>query len=71
MRTIVLTTKPTSSTKAWKRRSRDLVKQASPLKLGYAAVRCRNQRENEAQISMTTARERGEGLLRRSFFLGF
>ena len=59
MRTIAVLTKPDLIDEgAEKEVLETLLNQRAPLKLGYAMVRCRNQRENEAQISMAVARER-------------
>ena len=56
-RTIAVLTKPDLIDQgAEKEVLETLLNKRAPLKLGYAMVRCRNQRENEAQISMTTAR---------------
>ena len=70
-RTIAVLTKPDLIDQgAEKEVLETLLNKRAPLKLGYAMVRCRNQRENEAQISMTTAREREKAFFDAHSFWG-
>ncbi len=70
-RTIAVLTKPDLIDQgAEKEVLETLLNKRAPLKLGYAMVRCRNQRENEAQISMTTAREREKAFFDAHAFWG-